>query len=263
MYQYPTHLTPKKVFHLRNVKVVETNEKTYKRKHAFAIISNDDKSEFVFSCTDETEKIQWVEAINANSHKSPSPPPDKEFIKKTKSAAMYMSGRLIDTMTDMGAGGKIMKEYITEDVFMIIQSLKNFVFQREGPEKADKLEKQSISTAVKMALVYKENHVTKEYFEEIKIPIRVLVSAVIDGYELPFSFATEEIIDALRGVQKYIEQTFRPFLPEKTMNKLREIFDYFCTNSIIEDFFEKRKWKECEVVAITLRKIWDESDGYF
>jgi len=81
---------------------------------------------------------------------------------------------------------------------------------------------------------------------------------LIDGYEIPFSFSSADVIDEIREVQKCLEQIFRPFLPEKTINKMRATFDFFCNEELLEEFFEKRKWKECELLGLTLRRMWDE-----
>jgi len=35
------------------------------------------------------------------------------------------------------------------------------------------------------------------------------------------------------------------------------LFDTLCDEDLLEDFFTKRKWKECEVIATTLRIMWD------
>jgi len=262
-YQHPTDLTPKGVYHLKNCQVAEGNEKKSKRKYSFVLLVSESNviNEVYFAGADETDKIQWIEAITKNLNKAPSPPPDKEFIKKTKSAAMYVSGRVIDTIANMGAGGKIMKEFITDDTIAVIEAMKAFIIQFSNSEKANKLEKQAISISAKIALVYKEKHVTKEYFESLRVPVRVMISKIIDGYEIPFAFSVTELIDSIRAVQKAFEQIFRPFLPEKTMTKMAAIFDLFCGEELIEDFFTKRKWRECEIVGLTLRKLWD--DGYF
>jgi len=119
------------------------------------------------------------------------------------------------------------------------------------------LKKNSIATAAKFAVVYKEKRVTREYFANLKTALRNLASKFIDGYEIPFSFSSTDFIDSLREVQKCLEQIFRPFVQEKTIQKMRTIFNFFCNEELLEEFFEKRKWKECELVGQTLRKMWD------
>lgn len=253
-YHSKANLTPKGVIHLNNNQVVDCTEK-YKKKYSFAIVGNG--IETVFAANSENEKLDWMQSIIVALNKSPSSPPDKDFVKKTKPSSIWVSGRLIDSITDLGASGKIAKEFITSETEMIMDSIKSFLTQYLGNEKAAKLEKQLISIAVKVALLYKEKHITKEYFGNVTVSIRLLISKLIDGYEIPFTFSPHEVIDGLREIQKEFEKIFRPFLHEKTILKMNQTFDMICDEDLIADFYTKRKWKECEVVGITLRRLWD------
>jgi len=254
-YQFHTDLTPKGVIHLLNCQVIEAQEKKIKKKYAFSINSNG--TDYYFAASNDEERLDWMQSITAALNKPPSSPPDKEFAKKTKPSSIYVSGRLIDSITNLGASGKIAKEFITSDTEIIVDSFKSFLTKYLGLEKATKIEKQAISIAVKVALLYKEKHISKEYFESTIVPIRILISKLIDGYEIPFTFNAHEVIDDLRTIQKAFEKIFRPFLHEKTMIKMNQTFDFICDEDMIADFYAKRKWKECETVGVTLRRLWD------
>lgn len=255
-YNQHTDLTPKGVIHLSKCKVSEGNEKKHKRKNLISIFtgSND---EVIFSAESSSQKSLWIEAINSALTKKPSPPPDKEFIKKSKPTTVYMSGRLIDSITNMGASGKLAKEFITEDGEVIMDCVKNFMTKYHGAEKTSKWEKQMTSIVIKVAVLYKDKHVTKEYFQSVIVPLRLMISKIIDGYEIPFTFSPTELIENIRSVQSAFEQIFRPFLHDKTMNKMKDLFDMICNEEMIEDLFEKKKYKECEILGLTLRKMWD------
>jgi len=255
LYQSKANLTPKAVFHLNNSQIIEIAENKVKRKFAFAIVANG--TEYIVASTSDIEKQDWIQSITAAQTKPPSSPPDKDFVKKNKPSSVWVSGRLIDSFTALGASGKIAKEFITSDTEIIMDSLKSFFTQYLGLEKSSKLEKQVISIAVKVALLYKEKHITKEYFNNVTISIRMLISKLIDGYEIPFTFSAYEIIECLREIQKEFEKIFRPYLHEKTVQKMIQDFDIICDEDLIADFFAKKKWKECEVVGITLRRLWD------
>jgi len=255
-YQSHLDLTPKGVIHLQNVTVIpDVPEKKFKRKFVMCLKTASD--EIYFSTKDDEERNQWTDAIQKNLKKAPSPPPDKEFVKKTKSTTVYMSGKLIDTLSNMGASGKFMKDYVSADTETIMETVKTFMIAYMGIEKANKIEKQVISIVVKVALLYKEKQVTKEYFESTVVPLRLLISKLIDGYEIPFAFSVHECIDAARAVQKSFEKIMRPYMHEKTLAKMALLFDTMCNEDLLQDFFAKRKYRECEVLGLTLRKIWD------
>jgi len=256
-YQSHTDLTPKGVMHLTNCQVLEAPEKKIKKKFVFYVHPPNSNDDLYFAATNETEKQDWMEAIQKSLTKTPSSPPDKDFIKKNKPTAVYMSGRLIDSFTNLGASGKIAKEFINDDTEAIIEALKSFMIQYYGADKANKLEKQVVSVVVKAAVLYKEKHITKEYFASTVVPTRLLISKIIDGFEIPFTFSAPEAIESLRAVQKSLIQIMRPYLHEKTITKINEIFDILCDEELVSDFFTKRKYKECETLGTTLRKLWD------
>jgi len=84
-----------------------------------------------------------------------------------------------------------------------------------------------------------------------------MASRVIDGFEIPFSFSALDLIESIREVQKVIDQILKPFINEKTYNKLNTLFEFVCNEELLDDFFAKKKWKECEQVGTSLRRIWD------
>jgi len=255
-YQNPTDLTPKGVYHLLDCHVEETPEKKVKRKFVFSLKTP--QEEIYFGAKDENERNEWMESVKRNLQKQPSPPPDKEFIRKTKLASVYISSKIIDNLLNLGTSGKIIRDAVSDETLVIIESLKSFLIQYLGAEKANKAEKRIVSIAAKVAVLYKEKQISKQYFESTRVPIRLMVSKVIDGYEIPFTFSAVELVDAIKTVQKILEQILRPYLTEKTLQKLAEVADLLSNEELVQEFFSKRKYKECELVGGTLRKLWDE-----
>jgi len=258
-YQTQADLTPRGVYHLARCSVEDAQEKKSKRRHAFNLITPD--GEYLFAAKDENERADWIDSIRRHVTLPASPPPEKEFMRKTKSASVYISGKLIDNVMNLGNTGKYIRELVTDDTLVIVESLRAFLTQYYGSEKATKAEKQLLSIGAKVALLYKEKQITKQYFECAIVPMRLFISKVIDGHEIPFTFNVLEIVDSMRTLQKLLEQILRPFLHEKSIIKMKELFDLLCNEDMLEDFFEKKKWKECELVGVTLRRLWDE--GYF
>jgi len=256
-YMKQTDLTPISIIPLLNCKIEEVPEKKAKRKFVFTIHTARD--EFTFAAVSEEDFHGWISSITENLDKSPSPLPTKEFkkIKIGKSASVYVTGKIAETILNMGAGGKLVRSYVTDDSIIIIDALKNFLVQKLGAEKADKLEKRIISMSIKIALLYRDKKLRVEDLKATMVPIRLVVSKAIDGYEIPFAFSAFEAIEALRAVQAALENVMVPVLTEKSMKKLGVIFDTICDEELMEDFFEKKKWRECEILATTLRELWD------
>jgi len=254
-YMKQTDLTPIGVIPLMQCRIEELSEKKIKRKFAFTVYG---REELTFSASTDEDMKSWILAIMENLNKTPSPLPTKEFTKpKGKSASVYVTGKIAETITNMGAGGKLVRGFVTDDTIIIIDSLKNFLVARMGAEKAQKLEKQIISLSIKVALLYKDKKIRSEDMKAAMVPIRLVVSKAIDGFEIPFAFSAFEAIEAVRGVQKALEKMLKPVMTEKSIHKMGVIFDLVCDEELMEDFYEKKKWRECEIVATTLRELWD------
>jgi len=253
-YQHASDFTPKGVYNLIKCQISD-GEKKSKRKNTFCLYTPDE--EVLFEAEDQPSQQAWIEAITRNLSKPASPPPDKEFIKKTKAASLHVSGKIVDVMASLGVPSKFIKEYVSDDTLAIIEAVKRFIVAKTNVERASKMEKQALSITVKILLLYKEKKLNKEFFESAKGPIRGVASKVIDGYEIPFSFNALELIDSIREVQQIVSQILKPFVHEKTYNKMNALFDFICNEDLIEDFFTKKKWRECEQVGTSLRRLWD------
>jgi len=141
IYHSQKDLTPKKVITLVDCEVYEVPEKRYKRKYAVGLkFKNDD---CVFTLPNETEYISWMTKIRDNIGKSTQSLSSNEILSKNKSAAIFVAGKIIDTIMNMGAGGRIVREYLSEDSILIIDSIKNFMIQNIGADQANKMEKKS------------------------------------------------------------------------------------------------------------------------
>jgi len=254
-YQASSELTPRGVIPLLNATIEEVSEKKAKRKYCFILRSL--REEITFGCSDEVDMKSWIASISENFNKSPSPPPSKEFKVRSKTAVIFMTSKIAETITNSGIGGKIVRDLLSDEAVVMIDSLKNYYVQKLGSEKASKIEKQAISIAVKAALLYKDKKLSIRDIVAASTPIRLLVSKLIDGFEIPFTFSASEAVDSIRDVQAALEKVLKPVFTEKTNQKLTELFAVFCDEDLIEDFYVKRKWRECEIIATTLRELWD------
>ena len=208
---------------------------------------------YLLACKTEDDYQGWLSALTVNMGLPACPPPEKNGkMKKNK-----MTNQLVDTAANFGASRKIMKEFVTEDTVAIVNAMKSFITEYDCEEKANQLETLVFQIGGKVGLLYKEKKVSRDYFLSCIEPLHKCCDKVIDGYEIPFSFSAEELIQSLQEVYAILEKLLKPHLNSKTMKSLLDIFLYFQDEELLNDFFEKRKWKECATVGETLRHLWD------
>jgi hypothetical protein len=76
-------LTPRSIWHLKTCQLTDNADKKAKRKFSFCV--HLENKETYFSGKDEADKDEWLKALVEALTKPPVPPPDKDFLKKTKS----------------------------------------------------------------------------------------------------------------------------------------------------------------------------------
>jgi len=256
VYGAATDLTPRRVILVQNAKIEEVPERRFKKKHAFAV-KLDRGEEIVFVASDETDLKTWMDCITENFAKTPSPLPTKEFKLMRKSAAVYLTGKFAEKLTNMGVGGKIMRGFMSDETVIILDSFKNFLTQRLGADKANDIEKQGISIGIKIALLYRDKKIKPQALKPTRASIEFLSSKIIDGFEVPFTFSSVELIEAIKDVEKCLKDLMKPVLSENSINKMSALLTILSDEELLEDLFEKKKWKELELIATQLRELWD------
>jgi len=139
----------------------------------------------------------------------------------------------------------------------MLGAVKSFVAKYDSPQQADAIEKMILSLSVKIAMLYKEKRISKEYFVAVQPALHLLCDKLIDAAEMPSLFNADAFYPVIKTVRTEFEKIFKPFLPEKSMEKMGFLVDYFSSEALLTEFFSKRKWQECQVVGNTLRKLWD------
>jgi len=61
----------------------------------------------------------------------------------------------------------------------------------------------------------------------------------------------------MKNVKNTLYQVFTGNLNDKTLASIEEIFQFWEKEDVLEDFFTKKKWKECGKVGSLLRKMWE------
>mmetsp|Transcript_20300 Transcript_20300/g.28474 ORF Transcript_20300/g.28474 Transcript_20300/m.28474 type:complete len:333 (-) Transcript_20300:42-1040(-) len=256
LYYYKTRedQVPRGAFHLKGSITVDLAEAKAKRKHCFCIQTV--KEDIFLSAKDEKEKEEWVRKVNNAATKDAQSPPDRGNAA-AQGRKFLMQSKFVDTLTRFGPGKRLVMDFITDDTILLIDSVKSFVKKVDGEEQAERLEKTLISVGFKAAFLYSEKKIAKEYFEALREPLHKMCDKLIDGYELPFLYNSADVVASIDAFRKAVEKTFGPYFTEKTMTKMAFLFNYFMNETLLDDFFTKKKWTECGEMATTLRRLWE------
>jgi len=245
---------PKGVFHLNGCIILEDfSEKKIKRKFVFALQSQD-KAEWFLAAESDAERGDWVRAIRSNLNLPASPPPEIAFRRKNGTSVKDV---LVDSVTSFAPSRRVIKEFVTDDTFRILEAIKSFVTKYDSLKQAEWVEKSILSIGMKVGILYRDKKITRSTISMIHNPIHRLCDRLIDAYEIPFTFSHRELMDLAFEVQEAILIGLKTYLDDKTMATLSEVLRYFISDAIVLDFFAKKKWNECQVVGSTLRSLWD------
>jgi hypothetical protein len=151
-----------------------------------------------------------------------------------------VTSQLVDIATNIEAVRRIIKEYVSDDTFVVMAAMKSFVTQYDSAEQAEALEIIALQIGAKVALLYKDKKVSKDYFLAVLSPLHILCDKLIDGYEIPFAFSAPDVIASFNEVQGVLDKMLKPHLPDKTMKQLNEVFGYLADEELLNDFFTKK-----------------------
>eukprot|EP01119_Soliformovum_irregulare_P014680 TRINITY_DN402_c0_g1_i3.p1 TRINITY_DN402_c0_g1~~TRINITY_DN402_c0_g1_i3.p1 ORF type:complete len:361 (+),score=74.65 TRINITY_DN402_c0_g1_i3:94-1083(+) len=252
----PNRLTPKGVLHLNGCVVLDDfTEKKMKRKFVFSVQNMTDKSEWILAADTEADKLEWVRLLRCSLTLPASPPPEILFKRKTGTTSVKEA--FVDGVTSFAPSRRVIKEFVTDDSFRILEAVKSFLTQYDSAKQAEWVEKSILAIGMKVGMMYRDKKITKSAILVIQNPIHRLVDRLIDAYEIPFTFSHKELMDLATEVQDALLIGLKPYLDDKTMSNLSEVLRYFLNDELVMEFFSKKKWKECQVVGSTLRTLWD------
>jgi len=223
-----------------------------KRKYVFGLQTGE--KIVLLAAKNETEFEDWTKTIQSSFNLPATPPPDRG--NKHKKAKV--TSQLIEAATNLSAVRKMIKEFVPSNTFVIMAAVKRFISHADSPNQAEALEIMVLQLAAKVALLYKDKKITREYLVPIIQPLHNVCDKLIDGYEIPFAFSVSDVIIAIKELQIVMDQLLKPLLPEKAMKDLSALLEYLANEELLNDFFTKKKWKETKEVCVTLRNLWED-----
>jgi len=247
-YEKSTTEAAQGVIQLQNTKLLtETND-----KRKFVIGLQHSEKLILLAAKNEVEYDEWLKALQAGSLLPPTPPPFRTPKKKAK-----VTSQLVDAVTNLPQVRKMLKDMLPEDTFTVMNSIKSFIAKVDFPEQADALELMALQLGAKVATLYKDKKVTREYLIPTIEPLHLVCDKLIDGYEIPFAFNASEVVAAINDLAVVLDKLLKPHLSDKAMKDFAALMGYLANEELLEDFFTKKKWKETQEVCMMLRGMWE------
>jgi len=228
------------------------------KQNQFCFALKKDKFYCLFIASDETSYNQWTASIRANLKKPKSAPPAREK-KKSPTAMAKLKSNMGGKAAASGAGKNMINKMMTEDTKVIIDNLKSFVTKASGEKYSEELYGRILKLLAKITLLCESQALTSEAFWTVTASaIRSIFSKLIDSLELSFSFDPENLASEIRTVEVLCEKVFNPVLSTNSIEHMKEIFDYFASEDILEKFYTDKKYEqECTAIVKMLRKLWN------
>jgi len=193
-----------------------------------------------------------LKALQAGILLPPTPPPSRTAEKKTK-----ITSQLVDAVTNIPQVRKMLKDMVPDDTFLVLNAIKSFISKVDFPEQADALELMALQLGAKVATLYKDQKVTRDYLIPTIEPLHTVCDKLIDGYEIPFAFNASEVVVAINELTAVLDMLLKPHLSDKAMKDFAALMGYLANEELLDDFFTKKKWKETQEVCETLRSLWE------
>jgi len=205
--------------------------------------------------TDEDLRL-WIEVLLKNKGMEPSEEP-KKYASQSK--GLSYQKHILGKAASSGMGKKVLREFIEEDVYSLLDYFEALIAKYDSPEKAKELRENMMKIAVKIALLYKNKILKISLIEEALPPIRTLRLQIISGFQMPMLLDR----DAIMVTIDQIESSFHPisqFISPKNFLLVTQIFSYLRSPMLIDDVFTKGKYKELEEIAVLLIKLKKRSE---
>jgi len=227
-YESTTSETHQGVVHLKDAKVEEFSESEAKRPHS--LVMRTDTQEFVVAGKSDEEKQEWLKILRECVGKDNQAPPDRP---KHKSFAYKAQKNIVEKTAISKVGKNILKEYLPDDTWYILEVLKKVVADVSGPNQAKEVEKRILKTSIKTAWLYKGKHLTGDYlYNSCRDPILKMWELFIDATDEK-KRNIPELCKAIQACSNTFEGVLKPHLTTKTITKMKETMDYFANEQTL------------------------------
>lgn len=165
------------------------------KKFVFGIA--DKGTTYVFSCSSEEEKKEWVVHLQANKDKEPQLPPAN---KEKKGMKYSFETNVASSML----GRKIVKESLPTEAWQVLQALCSFIEQVKGAETAQTFKKSFLKVGTKVGLLHYNKLLSDEVVYNYRQMFLKLGTIIVDFYQMPSIFDCQVIIRFLKELKTYV-----------------------------------------------------------
>jgi len=243
-----TSFAPSGGLELQKLELLEGSIKTDK-KFVFALKDAEKGKTFIFSCANEEERAEWLSHLRANKDKAALPPP-------TNACASNKKGLKYSFETNVAAsmlGRKLIKDALPAETWQVVDALCSFIKQVKGEDTAQAFKKSLVKIGTKVALLHHNKLISDgEVFQWRKAVLK-LGATVVDFYQMPSIFDCQVITGLLNDIKRDMEFKLTPKLMPSSIEKFNIVFGLLADEALVTNFFQKKKWKELDSIAVIIR----------
>lgn len=232
IYDSPTEESHSAVVHLKTSSVEEIPEKDSKRPLSFAV--RNEKKDLWVAAESEESLQEWLRMLRAGIGKENDAPPERPKAK----GFMYKAQKgLAEKAATSSLGRNILKEFLPDDSWFIMEALKTMITNTTSEKKAKQIEQYVIKMGVKVAYLYKGKHVTGD---EMMAASR---DPLLKTWDLFIKACDEkkrnipEFCKSVRETHAVLDNFFKPHIAPKSMAKMKEVADYFADEATMTKLF--------------------------
>jgi len=228
-------------------------------KYVFCLTTSE-FPEFWIAALTEEDKKQWVQAIAANLGKDPSPPPDREEVKKKGGLVLRAKKKLAGKLANTDIGRNIVNQVMDDETVTILDLLQKFCEKDRDEKMALRLQKNIIKTVVKIGILSNEKQITEKQLLALRIPIVNVLFQIMDYYEISFSFDANELHSNLLKIQVLFENLLGPLLTKKSIDRIKEVAEYYSSVATLAKLFTDPEYIDyLQGIYRTLKRLHEDN----
>jgi hypothetical protein len=213
--------------------------------------------ETVLAAKTEDIKQEWLKVLQeAQSKPVPVSPPKRETTKK-KGILFSTHKNISEIVVTSALGKKIVREFATDDILVLLHIVKTFIANNYSTEKAKTLEKNIFKLSVKTAMLYKGKHITPEQLLPTRTVVIKIWSCVIDYCEMAWTTDITHLSNLLKNFQDQLIAVLKLHLTPSSINRVKDTFQLLSSHETLEKFFSSQMELQQQQTLQILRKLWD------
>lgn len=154
----------------------------------------------------------------------------------SKALGLRIQKKLLGKMSSK----KVAKTFIDDTSGRVLDSLYAIALERSGKKAADKVLKNCIKIAVKLAILHRNDVLSKQDFQnlnEVRSKMRNLCKTIISFHDVDFTYDFKYMNLTLNDICDKITDVLKRHLTEKSIQRVQHIFTFFMDEEFMNDVF--------------------------